>query len=1241
MPVRRRRAGCTECAKGGYSDDDRTMSTTAGALETITDEGLFEALAVAVLRRAVPAYSCLIETGTNASGRPVRSPVDGIALGFGGSANGFLTAHHTTCSAAELRRKWLGEDGDLQKAARLLKAERMRTPAATMTLVLTTNKVPNEELVRDVGFHASAAGIVIDIWDRSRISDVLDNEPYGHWLRANYLGIAQQLLSVELLHDISRRSVDALEATLLDLPAAWIDRGLDRRLKATCSRGAVSLLVMPSGAGKSTGCVKVLKSHLAAGGFGLWIPAHVLEQAQTLEQVVQIVLHAYCPSISPNAGLRALVLGEEAATPLLLVVDDVNRASDPVRTVGHLLALASSRSSDRNHTGRLRGATVLCPVWPQVVQQLPEQQRREADRLAIAEGAMTHEEAVDAVVRRAELRGETVTPLWADGLARDLAGDPLLIALAVSGSGPVGAALDVILGFVDGQCHGLEREPGAGLSADYFAALDALAWELIQRGVNEVTWGALDAWFKDRPAVLERLRELCKQRTVCQLHRSANGESNLMFRHDRVRDALLARCIQQRALQGTLPLSVIAEPYYAPLVGAALAMMQSPRAFLGTVQEANPLALFHGLRALLRSASPQADVLVETIQRTSREPQFHQRAADTLRWRMQMVLQDIDDPRVLRIAELFPGRSWALDRARFRNGEAAGAARYCYHDGPNVRSSDRDALVQHVKQAFGRKFVEDVGTLLRSPSLSGRETIGTLHLAGFIGDPSLASAIRSAWERNAIESDLLTAFVWAAGQCGGADTDALLEPMVAAWAALPEPLPSGRESTPTRAILYHAGLHWGFARGLPEEAIRFFVRVPTDDPMAWWIAQLLDHVDQPESVRFVAEQMAIVSRRVAGTRAWSPWLDSLSRRGLSSQPSVSRASAVALERLWQNVANDEHLRKRAFQLWRNYATRDDLPRLRDARGDLLGDQALRYRLELGDETAVGDLRATLQSSGNRAYWWQFLRESWLDEYLDDLDAELCRRRSGMAADQTAGDTDWVVSEIIARLAPKVASDILEKHWSHLKTSHCFVAAALFVATPACTALVAEAVHQHSNPKELFEFMSHVWRVGGREERNRLSPDRLAAVLPYLDHLSDHDLHSLWSACNVDGYQDWRRQHLDARLAESWKAVCAVNDEDLFPELDRIAASDHRRTHHFWFDRFQERGDPPDRPLRVIEKWLDSRGTLEAFEVAASCVVEGGTRKDLKLLEPHLAKLGSAAAKEIYDDAVFGVRVARL
>lgn len=50
---------------------------TVRALSEITDAGLFEHLATAVLRAAKPElYGHLTQTGINAEGKPVKSPVD-------------------------------------------------------------------------------------------------------------------------------------------------------------------------------------------------------------------------------------------------------------------------------------------------------------------------------------------------------------------------------------------------------------------------------------------------------------------------------------------------------------------------------------------------------------------------------------------------------------------------------------------------------------------------------------------------------------------------------------------------------------------------------------------------------------------------------------------------------------------------------------------------------------------------------------------------------------------------------------------------------------------------------------------------------------------------------------------------------------------------------------------------------------------------------------------------------------
>jgi hypothetical protein len=192
------------------------LNQTQKLLDAITDEGLFEQLAMAMLRRANPAYSTLIHTGVNADGKTIKSPVDGIAVVPGPDAPHLILPCHTTCRREDLRKKWLYDpnasdlskstkapEGDLIKASNIAGEERDRTPNIAVTVVLTTNREPTEDLVRDVQAEARKYDFNLDIWSRSRLSDFLDHHPDGQYLRKRFLGLEQELLSKELLHELS------------------------------------------------------------------------------------------------------------------------------------------------------------------------------------------------------------------------------------------------------------------------------------------------------------------------------------------------------------------------------------------------------------------------------------------------------------------------------------------------------------------------------------------------------------------------------------------------------------------------------------------------------------------------------------------------------------------------------------------------------------------------------------------------------------------------------------------------------------------------------------------------------------------------------------------------------------------------------------------------------------------------------------------------------------------------------
>lgn len=254
-------------------------TNTAKRLAEMTDEGLFERLATAVLREADAKYAALTHPGVNADGKTVRAPVDGIAYVVNSAPPHLVAAHHTTTAANGLANKWLHDPstvkarkgkptapaGDLLKTAAIVQQERKRDATIVATLALTTNQEPSEGLVRDAHAAARDHDITLDIWSRSRLTHFLDS-PRGQWLRHAFLGIEQVKLSKELLAKLSRDSLQLFQPPG-DNPDAWVDRAVDTDLSAT--RREIVLLVADAGLGKSVASYKLLRSHVERGGFGL------------------------------------------------------------------------------------------------------------------------------------------------------------------------------------------------------------------------------------------------------------------------------------------------------------------------------------------------------------------------------------------------------------------------------------------------------------------------------------------------------------------------------------------------------------------------------------------------------------------------------------------------------------------------------------------------------------------------------------------------------------------------------------------------------------------------------------------------------------------------------------------------------------------------------------------------------------------------------------------------------------
>jgi len=783
---------------------------TVRKLSEMTDDAAFERLAVAVLREAKPEYAALLHTGINTEGKTVKSPVDGIAFIAGMHPPHMIAAHHTTCARTDLKKKWLHDPatvkprkggkptapaGDVLKTAELVVTERKRTPSLRATLVLTTNREPPEDVVRDTIAAGSERGIDIDIWSVTLIAHFLDNTDQGQWLRREHLGIEQERLSRDLLAKLSGESLKAHAP--YDKPDAWVSRSLDRSIAVSSDSGVV-FIIAESGLGKSVACYKCLAQHVAAGGYGIIVPHDIIASAQTLDQAVDASLRQLHPQLAPGAGLAAQKFCSDDH-PLLLIVEDINKSGQASPLAEKLAKWGGSRSGDALVAQSWR---LLCPIWPQVVASLGDEARKRVQSLAIMGEPLSPSEGREAVQRRSRLRGKALSDLDADAISDALAHDPLLIALHEPTKIPQPAS--VIEEYIDKSVARLAATRGDYTVADYRTALRAVASAMLVRRELSPLWIAVLAWLPGQSEIATMLRHLTHQGEVVRLS-GDSSDARLVFRHDRVRDALFSDTVVEMIKNETLGGNLLAEPYFAEVIGAAIIRDGIPTSYVDRVRAANPLALFHALRIFREPTNEIHNAVLTSINAWLADPATHTLKYSNLRSDALAALSETESSKVIEIVTKFHERSWTASQALFRNGNLSGGLQLCLYSEPGVGDSWRDRQIEHAKMRFGANLRTAIDKLLRKVDAEPSVRIGALRLAGYLADPQLAEGIEVSWSTDPEKIGHLQDYLWATAQCCGNNPERFLGPVCDAWAALSDKPKSENSTSPRYDLAADAG----------------------------------------------------------------------------------------------------------------------------------------------------------------------------------------------------------------------------------------------------------------------------------------------------------------------------------------------------------------------------------------------------------------------------------------------------
>ena len=1221
-------------------------SDTTRALSQITDAGLFERLATAVLRQAAPAlYGNLTHPGMNADGKTVRAPVDGIAFVLGADPTHMVAAHHASGASDDLRKKWLQDPskvvprrgskptappGDVIKTMSIVEIERSRTPGLRVTLALTTNREPPQDLTLDVEAAGNKYGINIDIWSCSRIAHYLDNDPDGQWLRRNFLGIVQQRLSRQLLHDLSRASLETLP--LMARAEGLINRELDR-VVAEQSPRPVAFLVGQSGLGKTIACYKHLKAHIEAGGCGLILTQETLAAHRTIDQALDAELRKLHPNLEPDAGAKARAVCSRV-NPLLILVEDVNWSDRPAILLERLVSWAPTRSADGS-TERTDWH-LFCPVWPKVLAMISEEARKRIDALTVSASPFTTGEARAAVQRSATLANATISPLEADTLAAALGNDPLLIALYDFANKPT--TQQVIGDFVNGRHHRLAGETGKLTATDYSTALKAVACGMLLHRLVDPTWTEVQDWLRGQPDNCTAMRQIVHGGEVVRLIETGRAE-RLAFRHDRVRAWLLSDAVADLMQIGQLDDVVLSEPFFADVIGTALAVPNVPVTVAERVGASNPLALFYALKVFHEPSAEVHHAVMRAIDTWLSADDTYGRANRSVRWAALQVLSETESSHVLAITDRFSDRTWTTLSARFRNGDVGAGLQLCVRAGPGVGAPWRDRQIAHAKVRFGAALIHRLDELLKRSDLQGSTRAGGLRLAGHLAEPALADAIAACWASDPDRTERLADYLWAAAECCWIDPDRLLGPVCDAWAALPEEILKDGFPSPRDELAAHE-ISWAFKEALPPLALRYFIERAQRKDLHWPITYMLRGIDQPDAVEFIAREFAAYTRTSEGTDSFWPFPSTVrhdwNRQQAEKGRGMSLASRQRLQELWDSTDNDKHLRRQAFLLWAATSASNDVGLLRAVENSApLADDILRARLERGDNTAIPALLDKIITD-KQGHWWQLGRHIWSNDLTNALDEAFRRRGTSVERAWGAGyASDWITHALVMRLKATEAERLLTKHWDHLRFSSLFVQTALYIATPTSCALVRETISQCSDAGEMLKHVNlhfgikMVGHPGVRDLR------QLEALVPYLDLISPYEIYSFWECCNERDWLDFRRTHLDGRLQGKWREVAKLDESMFFADLDDEIAKGRNGWADIWFDRYVSQGERLEDIFSRLGVWLRKRRTIPAFEFVAAVIVHAGRHHDLDILRVDGVE-PAQEVKAIFADTKFAI-----
>jgi hypothetical protein len=755
----------------------------------------------------------------------------------------------------------------------------------------------------------------------------------------------------------------------------------------------------------------------------------------------------------------------------------------------------------------------------------------------------------------------------------------------------------------------------------------------------EPNWNQALEWFKNENDIIKRLRKLFRQKTILCLDEHSE---RIKFRHDRIRDYVLAHSICSLMQNNKLDNIILEEPYYAELIGLALVIVDLEYKWIKSVKDANPQALFYALKLFSNPSTDWQNEICSAINGWLDEYSVSN-CLPSLRNEIELVLSDTDSSLVDEICDRLKHKSWYILEAKFRNGDVSAGAYYCYRIEPSTTSHRRDLLIEHVYTKYGREIVAKLVELLEQEDTSIDLKRGALNLCGYFATSDLIPAIGKCWHNCEYDPDILSSAIWAAARCLYTKPEETLDPMFDYWNTLSNE--KNKYGSSDVINVAYDGLRFAFKHHQPQDKIIFyFIEKTKLEKLHWPLTIILQEIDHPSALEFIVRKAAKLDKKSNGNaiwllnlqQSWNPQLNYNYDRILCD------ASRQRLLDLWTNENESTYVRKWAMKIWTESANTEHLEILRKISYDSpLYDIALKKRMVLNDPTVEDEVAKKLGSAKYPDYWWQFCHHCWGPKLKKTVETYFKQRfdNTNNTGKDKSKSPDWAVSKLLMRIPIAEAEAQIGKYWEQIQHIAGYFQAALYVGTEKCRKLVSQTVENSSEPEKLFEYVHSNFGFRIIDLQDLITQNHLNSLVPYLDYLSDMTIWDMWIWCNKRSFFEWRRSYLDKRLSKKWQKRECFTDEASFEKLDKFAEEIKKR--HIWVDLwlecFKKRNDEADRPIKLLREWLSKRQTLEAFKVAANILCVGGSRSDLSILNISIPETDQEEIKLVRESANYQVR----